>query len=77
MLDFAVYTIKERKNAAYLFKPAMEQSVLFSKDRFDDGFLSTLFNEQISLEQIDKFRLAWLQACKAKSDGHRKPCLKL
>lgn len=66
MLDFAVYSIKERKNAAYLFKPAMEQSVLFSKDRFDDGFLSTLFNEQISLEQIDKFRLAWLQACKTR-----------
>lgn len=66
MLDFAVYSIKERKNAAYLFKPAMEQSVLFSKDRFDDGFLSALFNEQISREQIDKFRLAWLQACKAR-----------
>ena len=66
MLDFAVYSIKERKNAAYLFKPAMEQSVLFSKDRFDDDFLSALFNEQISREQIDRFRLAWLQACKAR-----------
>lgn len=66
MLDFAVYSIKERKNAAYLFKPAMEQSVLFSKDRFDDDFLSALFNEQISRVQIDQFRLAWLQACKAR-----------
>ena len=66
MLDFAIYSIKERKNAAYLFKPAMEQSVLFSKDRLNDDFLTALFNERINREQIDKFRRAWLQACKAR-----------
>ena len=44
----------------------MKQSVLFSKDRFDDDFLSSLFNSEISREQILKFRLAWLQACKAR-----------
>lgn len=66
MLDFAVYSIKERRNVAYLFRPAMEQSVLFSKDRFDDDFLSNLFNNEITREQILQFRLAWLQACKTR-----------
>ena len=64
LMDFAVYSIKERQNAAYLFKPAMAQSVLFSKDRFDDDFLSCLFNEKIKKEDIDRFRQAWLSACK-------------
>ena len=64
MLDFAVYSIKERRNAAYLFRPAMSDSVLFSKDRFDDDFLSRLFNEETDPGKIREFRLAWLSACR-------------
>ena len=64
LMDFAVYSIKDRQNVAYLFQPAMSRSVLFSKDRFDDDFLTKLFNKELSREKINDFKLAWLQACK-------------
>lgn len=64
LMDFAAYSIKDRQNVAYLFQPAMSRSVLFSKDRFDDDFLTKLFNKELPREKINDFRLAWLQACK-------------
>ncbi len=64
LMDFATYSIKDRQNVACLFQPAMSRSVLFSKDRFDDDFLTKLFNRELSREKIIEFKLAWLQACK-------------
>ncbi len=63
ILDFATYSIKDRTNATYLFKPAMSDSVIFSKDRFDDSFLSLLFNKEITPKDILLFKTEWLKEC--------------
>lgn len=63
ILDFAMYSIMERSNVAYRFKPAMEHEVIFSKDRKDDDWLSRLFNNLITEDMIHQFRIRWLQEC--------------
>ncbi len=66
LYDYAMYSIKERSNVAYLFKPCMESEVIFSKDRNDDDWLSTVFSEKISRDSIYDFRIKWAQCCKEK-----------
>ena len=64
IMDYAMYSIKERSNAAYLFKPCMAGSVIFSKDRNDDDWLSDVFTNKITDEMISDFRVRWIRKCK-------------
>lgn len=64
IIDFAMYSVKERLNVAYLFKPAMEKNVLFSAKRLDDTDFSAIFTEGITDDQIDEFRKDWIEKCK-------------
>ena len=66
LVDYAMYSIKERSNAAYLFKPAMESEILFSKDRHDDDWLGPVFSEKITVKSICQFREKWARHCKEK-----------
>ena len=70
LLDFAMYSIMERTNVAYRFKPAMEHEVIFSKDRNDDDWLSKAFNSLITEDMTKKFKIRWIQECKKR--GTRK-----
>ena len=63
LLDFAMYSIMDRSNVAYRFKPAMEHEVIFSKDRKDDDWLSQMFNNLITVDMIHQFRIRWIQEC--------------
>ena len=64
LVDYAMYSIKERSNAAFLFKPAMASEVIFSKDRYDDDWLRPVFSEQITNDKIYEFRDKWVLQCK-------------
>ncbi len=64
IMDYAMYSIKERSNAAYLFKPCMAGSVIFSKDHNDDDWLSNVFTTKITDEMISDFRVRWILKCK-------------
>ena len=64
LVDYAMYSIKERSNAAFLFKPAMASEVIFSKDRYDDDWLRPVFTEQITNNKIYEFRDKWVLQCK-------------
>ena len=64
ILDFAMYGVMERSNVAYRFKPAMEHQFIFSRDRKNDDWLSHLFNNLITVDMIQQFRIAWIQECK-------------
>ena len=63
LLDFAMYSIMDRSNVAYRFKPAMEHEVIFSKDRKDDDWMSQMFNNLITVDMIHQFRIRWIQEC--------------
>ena len=63
LMDFAMYSVMERSNVAYRFKPAMEHEVIFSKDRKDDDWLSQLFGSLITGDMIQQFRIQWLRKC--------------
>ncbi len=63
LVDYAMYAIKDRSNAAYLFKPAMDNVFLFSKDRVDDDKLGEVFSKKITHEMIEKFKVEWVQRC--------------
>ncbi len=67
LLDFAMYSIMERSNVAYRFKPAMEHEAIFSKDRKDDDWLSQAFNSLITIDMIHQFRIRWIQECRKRS----------
>ena len=64
LLDFAMYSIMERSNVAYRFKPAMEHEVIFSKERKDDDWLSQAFNSLITIDMIHQFRILWVRECR-------------
>ena len=63
LMDFAMYSVMERSNVAYRFKPAMEHEVIFSKDRKDDDWLGQLFGSFITGDMIQQFRIRWLREC--------------
>ena len=64
LIDYAMYSIKERSNVAYLFKPAMANSFLFTSERKDDDWISNVFNNEITMDMIHKFKEAWILQCK-------------
>lgn len=64
LLDFAMYSIMERSNTAYRFKPAMEHEVIFSRDRKDDDWLGNVFNSLITADMIQQFRIKWIRECR-------------
>ena len=64
VMDYAMYSIKERRNAAYLFKPAMSNSFLFSLERKDDDWISDVFSNKITMNSIYDFRAKWIEQCR-------------
>lgn len=64
LIDYAMYSIKERTNTAYLFKPAMASSFLFSWERRDDGWIADVFSKKITAEMIQQFKCEWIQQCR-------------
>ncbi len=64
LMDYAMYSMKERMNISYLFKPCMEEEFIFSKDRNDEDWLGDVFNNKISNNMIYRFKLMWATHCK-------------
>ena len=60
IMDFAMYSIRERSNVAQLFEPAMEEQMVFTRKPWSDSAYSRLFSKDLSLDRIHDFRTAWL-----------------
>lgn len=65
IMDFAMYSIRERSNTAQLFPLEMKDQMLFSRKPLSDAWFSNLFAHGMTLDQIHKFRIAWLERCVA------------
>lgn len=64
IMDFAMYSIKEKSNIAQTYEDTMSNQVLFSKENHSDSWLSDFFGNKMTGEQNYRFRDAWIQNCK-------------
>ena len=62
-IDFAMYSILYRSDAALSLQTVMSDEVLFSSRTFSDSWYSSLFHD-ITGDQRRKFQNGWLQKCK-------------
>lgn len=63
IMDFAMYSIRERSNTAQLFPEDMKDQMLFSRKPLSDTWFSKLFAHEMTTDQIHKFRTEWLDHC--------------
>lgn len=63
IMDFAMYSIRDRSNTAQLFADDMKHQMLFSRKALSDAWFSELFSNEMTLDKIHAFRQEWLQKC--------------
>lgn len=66
LMDLSMYSMLENDDVALTFKDRMEGRVVFSKDRFDDDWISDLFRKFMTEEMNEKLREEWLSLCEKK-----------
>lgn len=64
IMDFSMYSIKEKSDTAQTYEGSMSNQMLFSKKNHSDSWLSDFFKNKMTEEQNCKFRDAWLKRCK-------------
>jgi len=64
IMDFSMYSIKEKSDVAQTYESSMSGQILFSKKNHSDSWLSDFFRNKMTEEQNYKFRDAWLKRCK-------------
>jgi transposase len=65
VMDFAMYSILHRSNAADSFESQMRSQLLYSgSEGHNDTWYSEMFERRLSKEQILLFKKNWLQQCK-------------
>ena len=64
IMDFAMYSIKERSNVALSFEPAMKAEMLFSRHVLSDDWWSRFFSSGLTEQASYRFRRAWLRKCR-------------
>lgn len=65
LMDWSMFTILSRTNAASSFPDVMADQVLFSRQRHGDDWYGDLFREWISPEDAERFKDLWLDKVKA------------
>lgn len=61
LMDYGMFSIRDRSNAVYLMRESMESQVLFSRKCPSDDFYSELFNDKITGEMNHNFRMRWIE----------------
>ncbi len=61
IMDFAMYSIRERTNVAQLMSEAMVEHMLFSLKGWSDSWYSKFFAKKMSLDKAHLFRIDWLK----------------
>ena len=64
IMDFAMYSIKERSNVALSFESVMKAEMCFSRHIFSDDWWSHFFSSELTEQASYQFRKAWLHKCK-------------
>ncbi len=83
LMDFAMFSIFNQSNSAYLFSDAMTDQLLFSRKNLDDNWYSNFFSFVLDSNKIDEFRYQWLNLSSKKNvkkvwlciDGSNDDCL--
>ena len=63
IMDYAMYSIMDRTDAAQLFPDRMTREVLYSKEAYSDSWYSELFCAHMSEDHNHRFRAEWLKEC--------------
>ena len=69
LMDWSMFTILSRMNAASSFPEVMADQVVFSLQRHGDDWFGDLFRERISPEDAERFKDLWLEKVKAFDPG--------
>ena len=69
LMDWAMFSILCRSNAASSFPEVMADQVVFSRQRYGDDWYSELFCEKISPEDAELFKDKWLESLKSRDPG--------
>lgn len=69
LMDWSMFAILSRTNAASSFPEVMADQVVFSRQRHGDDWFGDLFRERISPEDEEKFKDMWLERVKAFDPG--------
>ena len=69
LMDWAMFTILCRSNAASSFPEVMADQVVFSRQRYGDEWYSELFCERISPEDAERFKDRWLEQLVSRDAG--------
>ena len=83
LMDFAMFSIANQSNSAYLFSDAMTDQLLFSRKALDDNWYSNFFTLVLDSNKINEFRYQWLNLNSQKNitkvwlciDGSNDDCL--
>lgn len=65
VMDFAMFSIRERSSTAQLFQDDMQEQMLFSRKCRSDTWYSRFFAEELTAERIHAFKVSWLKQCAA------------
>lgn len=63
IMDYAMYSIKDRSSTTQLYTDAMSRDVLFSKEAYSDNWYSDMFRHHMPEDANHQFRLRWLREC--------------
>ena len=69
LMDWSMFTILSRMNAASSFPEVMADQVVFSLQRHGDDWFGDLFRERISPEDAERFKDLWLEKVEAFAPG--------
>jgi len=64
IMDFCMYSLLSRSDAAHNMQARLRGSVIFSKERFDDNWYSNLFARHITEGMSLRLRSLWIELCK-------------
>ena len=64
VMDYSMYSILWKSDVSMCFKERMAGEVLFSRLRFDEAWLSSLFSRRLDEPSRARFRSAWLDRCR-------------
>ena len=65
LMDYSMYSILDRSDAAINFQERMKKNVLFSRDAKSDTWISDVFTRRLTENMNTEFTSLWLQQCKS------------
>ena len=63
IMDYAMYSLKERRDVTQLFPERMRKEAIFSDELYSDSTLSNIFTHRLTDEMHMEFREKWIDRC--------------